>query len=273
MSRHVPNWAGASRPGIDRAWSPAHPSLLFCVSSEDRCPWKVLGGRQPVGSQTVTGTRGPDAGLGAVSTTDLRESTGPPLAPPTKRHCRSLSEPDGLARCRSPWRPGGSKVWTPVSKRRCHSGGSATPQESLGPGPTVPPAPQLPWASSGHTNGCESGPCPPWWRRLSLSQEHLAGLGTALASTSSSRSSTPELGRQLGLLRCRSQPCVLVGRRWRRRREERTRWPRPSLDFLKMTRVRLILFPVCLAGGTGPVVSTPLREPSGLGTRSGPGRA
>ncbi|XP_059023253.1 protein FAM53A isoform X2 [Mustela lutreola] len=205
-------------------------------SDEDRCPWKVLGGRQPVGSQTVTGTRGPDAGLGAVSTTDLRESTGPPLAPPTKRHCRSLSEPDGLARCRSPWRPGGSKVWTPVSKRRCHSGGSATPQESLGPGPTLPPAPQLPWASSGHTNGCESGPCPPWWRRLSLSQEHLAGLGTALASTSSSRSSTPELGRQLGLLRCRSQPCVLVGRRWRRRREERTRWPRPSLDFLKMTR-------------------------------------
>ncbi|XP_022361449.1 protein FAM53A isoform X2 [Enhydra lutris kenyoni] len=205
-------------------------------SDEDRRPWKVLGGRQPVGSQTVTGTQGPDAGLGAVSATDLRESAGPPLAPPTKRHCRSLSEPDGLARCRSPWRPGGSKVWTPVSKRRCHSGGSATPQESLGPGPTSPPAPQPPWASSGHTDGCEGAPCPSWRRRLSLSQEHLVGLGTALPSTSSSRSSTPELGRRLGLLRCRSQPCVLVGRRWRRRREERARWPRPSLDFLKMTR-------------------------------------
>ncbi|XP_045853159.1 protein FAM53A isoform X2 [Meles meles] len=205
-------------------------------SDEDRRPWKVSGGRQPIGSQMVTGTQGPDAGLGAVSTTDLRESAGPPLAPPTKRHCRSLSEPDGLARCRSPWRPGASKVWTPVSKRRCHSGGSATPQESLGPGPTSPPAPQPPWASSGCTDGCEGGPCPPWRRRLSLSQEHLAGVGTALPSASSSRSSTPELGRRLGLLRCRSQPCVLVGRRWRRRREERARWPRPSLDFLKMTR-------------------------------------
>ncbi|XP_002924463.3 protein FAM53A [Ailuropoda melanoleuca] len=233
-------------------------------SNEDRRPWKVLSGGWPVGSQTATGTRGPDTGLGAVSATDLRESAGPPSAPPTKRHCRSLSEPDGLARCRSPWRPGGSKVWTPVSKRRCHSGGSATLQESPGAslprsatllgcalpvaGPTSPPTPRAPSASGSCGDGREGGSGPPWrpagpralsWRRrLSLSQEHLAEVGTPLPSASSSPWSTPELGRRLGLLRCRSQPCVLVGRKWprRRRREESARWPRPSLDFLKMTR-------------------------------------
>ncbi|CAM9371470.1 unnamed protein product [Lampetra fluviatilis] len=52
---------------------------------------------------------------------------GSPLTPPSKRHCRSLSVPEELSRCRSPWKPG-SKIWTPVTKRRCHSGGSATLQ-------------------------------------------------------------------------------------------------------------------------------------------------
>ncbi|XP_025743310.1 protein FAM53A isoform X1 [Callorhinus ursinus] len=233
-------------------------------SNEDRRPWKVLSGGWPVGSQTATGTRGPDTGLGAVSATDLRESTGPPSAPPTKRHCRSLSEPDELARCRSPWRPGGSKVWTPVSKRRCHSGGRATLRESLAAslpgsatllgrtapvaGPTSPPVPRPPSAGGGCPDGSEGGPGPPWRpagpcalscrRRLSLSQEHLVEVGTPPPSAGSSPSSTPELGRRLGLLRCRSQPCVLVGRKCRRkrRREESACWPRPSLDFLKMTR-------------------------------------
>ncbi|XP_043914362.1 protein FAM53C [Protopterus annectens] len=45
-------------------------------------------------------------------------------APPSKRHCRSLSVPEDLSRCRSTWRPCSSKIWTPV-KRRCNSGGSA----------------------------------------------------------------------------------------------------------------------------------------------------
>lgn len=48
------------------------------------------------------------------------QSSPPP--PPSKRHCRSLSVPEDLSRCRSTWHPTASKVWTPV-KRSCHSGG------------------------------------------------------------------------------------------------------------------------------------------------------
>ncbi|KAG7279902.1 hypothetical protein CRUP_021535 [Coryphaenoides rupestris] len=46
------------------------------------------------------------------------------VAPPVKRQCRSLSLSDDFASCRSSWRPQGSRVWTAVEKRRCHSGGS-----------------------------------------------------------------------------------------------------------------------------------------------------
>ncbi|XP_055977714.1 protein FAM53A [Sorex fumeus] len=194
-------------------------------------PWTVTGGQTARHSSTL----GPS--LGAASASDLREHAGAPLAPPTKRHCRSLSEPDELARCRSPWRPGVSKVWTPVSKRRCHSGGSSMLQGS--------PAPRPSSASSSFLDGsCMEGdlagrPAGPWVlssrRRLSLSQEHLAG---ARPSSRSTPSPTPELGRRLGLLRSRSQPCALNGRKShrKRRREEEARGPRPSLDFLKMTR-------------------------------------
>lgn len=97
------------------------PRLPFEPEGEQR-PQKVVSGGRLIGSQAATGAalpfprspRGPSASLGALSAWDLRESVGPPSAPPTKRHCRSLSEPEELARCRSPWRPGGSKVWTPV---------------------------------------------------------------------------------------------------------------------------------------------------------------
>ncbi|KAL2779923.1 protein FAM53A isoform 2, partial [Daubentonia madagascariensis] len=244
---------------------------------------KVLGGGWPVGSQVDSGpdfafplslsgaahtvglqwqpeSPGPHTGLGAVSAVDLSESTGPPVAPPTKRHCRSLSEPEELACCRSLWRPGGSKVWTPISKRQCNSGGSITLQGSLGAillrsvvplaGPTAPPAPRPSSASSGFMDSSEgsTGSGPPWHsmgpcrlpsrRCLSLSQEHLAGTGTPLPSASSTPTSTPELGRRHGLLRCHSQPCVLSRKRSqrKRRRPEDARWTRPSLDFLKMTR-------------------------------------
>nr|XP_004656096.2 protein FAM53A [Jaculus jaculus] len=262
--------------------------LLPLEIGVDQSPWKALRGGQPIGSQATSspfplGPHGvahteflqwkPETpgSLGVGSFLDLCENTGPPTAPPTKRHCRSLSEPEELARCRSPWRPSSSKVWTPVSKRRCNSGGSATlqrcsglrspalqgclgtglPRSSVSPaGPTSPLTPRPASASSGFVDSSESsissglpwrsaGPCPlSSRRRLSLSQEHLADAEACQPSANSTPTSTPELGRRQGLLRCRSQPCVLGGRRGRckRRREEDARWTRPSLDFLKMTR-------------------------------------
>ncbi|XP_044061424.1 protein FAM53C-like isoform X2 [Siniperca chuatsi] len=56
-----------------------------------------------------------------VSLTDEAFQSSPP-PPPPKRHCRSLSVPEDLSRCRSTWHPSASKVWTPV-KRDCQSGG------------------------------------------------------------------------------------------------------------------------------------------------------
>ncbi|XP_036933009.1 protein FAM53C-like isoform X2 [Acanthopagrus latus] len=51
------------------------------------------------------------------------QSSPPP--PPPKRHCRSLSVPEDLSRCRSTWHPSASKVWTPV-KRGSQSGGASS---------------------------------------------------------------------------------------------------------------------------------------------------
>ncbi|XP_012691261.1 protein FAM53C [Clupea harengus] len=63
--------------------------------------------------------------LPSTSVTDLSfPGAPPPPPPPPKRHCRSLSVPEDLSRCRYTWRPSASKVWTPVN-RRCHSGGGA----------------------------------------------------------------------------------------------------------------------------------------------------
>lgn len=215
---------------------------------------------------------------GWINKLNLNDSLGQPLAPPTKRHCRSLSEPDELSRCRSPWKPGNSKVWTPVSKRRCNSGGSATLQRCNSHGsatlqrstsislpqntpslnnnifivPTcnTSPVPRPSSASSGFVDSSEGstnssvrwnseGSCDfnPR-RRLSLSQEHITEPGDILPSANSTPTSTPELRRRQGLLRCRSQPCVLNERKTRlkRRRDEDVRWNRPSIDFFKMTR-------------------------------------
>ncbi|KAM4555907.1 protein FAM53C-like isoform 1-T2 [Odontesthes bonariensis] len=55
--------------------------------------------------------------------TDKAFQSSPP--PPPKRHCRSLSVPEDLSRCRSTWHPSASKVWTPV-KRGCHSRGASS---------------------------------------------------------------------------------------------------------------------------------------------------
>ncbi|XP_049742546.1 protein FAM53A isoform X2 [Loxodonta africana] len=256
-------------------------SLFPFDLNDNKSPWQVLSGGRPVCSEVAQGpafpfppgpfgsahTMGlqwrpespsPSVGPGSISDVSLSEHSGQPLAPPTKRHCRSLSEPDELARCRSPWRPGGSKVWTPVSKRRCNSGGSATLQRCSGPGSTslpravAPPShtqpvassppPAAPRPASASSSFVDYGAAGPWElssrRRLSLSQEHIADAASGLPSASSTPTTTPELSRRQGLLRSRSQPCVLDERKSRRkrRREEDARWTRPALDFLKMTR-------------------------------------
>ncbi|NXF98356.1 FA53A protein, partial [Eubucco bourcierii] len=274
---------------------------LFPFEINEESPWKALNGGCPIQTDArssaypfpvcpfSTGTAN-SAALqwqqepsstsmvsGWISELNLNENSGQPLAPPTKRHCRSLSEPDELARCRSPWKPGSSKVWTPVSKRRCNSGGSATLQRCNSHGSATlqrstsislpqnilslnnvftvtsfntSPVPRPSSASSGFVDSSEGstssstrwnsgGPCDfnPR-RRLSLSQEHITETGNLLPSASSTPTSTPELSRRQGLLRCRSQPCVLNEKksRLKRRREEDVRWNRPSLDFFKMTR-------------------------------------
>lgn len=272
---------------------------LFPFEINEDSPWKALSGGYPLQPDSSRSSAYPFAacpfgaghgGLpwqpeassaamvsGWISELNLKENAGQPLAPPTKRHCRSLSEPDELARCRSPWKPGGSKVWTPVSKRRCNSGGSATLQRCNSHGSATlqrstsislpqnilslnnvftvtsfntSPVPRPSSASSGFVDSSEGstssstrwnsgGPCDfnPR-RRLSLSQEHITETGNLLPSASSTPTSTPELSRRQGLLRCRSQPCVLNEKksRLKRRREEDVRWNRPSLDFFKMTR-------------------------------------
>ncbi|KYO45633.1 protein FAM53A isoform X1 [Alligator mississippiensis] len=274
---------------------------LFPFEINEESPWKALNGGCPIRAEVTKHSAYPfpvcpfsttttNVGLqwqqessstsmvsGWISELNLNENSGQPLAPPTKRHCRSLSEPDELARCRSPWKPGSSKVWTPVSKRRCNSGGSATLQRCNSHGSATlqrstsislpqnvlslnnvftitsfntSPVPRPSSASSGFVDSSEGstssstrwnsgGPCDfnPR-RRLSLSQEHITETGNLLPSANSTPTSTPELSRRQGLLRCRSQPCVLNEKksRLKRRREEDVRWNRPSLDFFKMTR-------------------------------------
>uniref|UniRef100_A0A8D2PTH0 Family with sequence similarity 53 member A n=1 Tax=Zosterops lateralis melanops TaxID=1220523 RepID=A0A8D2PTH0_ZOSLA len=275
---------------------------LFPFEINEDSPWKALNGGYPIHPDTTRNSAYPFPACpfstsaasngsvpwqqepsstsmvsGWISELNLNENAGQPLAPPTKRHCRSLSEPDELARCRSPWKPGSSKVWTPVSKRRCNSGGSATLQRCNSHGSATlqrstsislpqnilslnnvftitsfntSPVPRPSSASSGFVDSSEGstssstrwnsgGPCDfnPR-RRLSLSQEHITETGNLLPSANSTPTSTPELSRRQGLLRCRSQPCVLNEKksRLKRRREEDVRWNRPSLDFFKMTR-------------------------------------
>ncbi|XP_064509517.1 protein FAM53A isoform X1 [Pseudopipra pipra] len=284
---------------------------LFPFEINEESPWKALNGGYPIQTDTTRNSAYPfpvcpfststasNGSLqwqqessntsmvsGWISELNLNENSGQPLAPPTKRHCRSLSEPDELARCRSPWKPGNSKVWTPVSKRRCNSGGSATLQRCNSHGSATlqrstsislpqnilslnnvftitsfntSPVPRPSSASSGFVDSSEGstssstrwnsgGPCDfnPR-RRLSLSQEHITETGNLLPSANSTPTSTPELSRRQGLLRCRSQPCVLNEKksRLKRRREEDVRWNRPSLDFFKMTRQSGLMFLNC----------------------------
>ncbi|XP_070772443.1 protein FAM53B-like isoform X2 [Enoplosus armatus] len=155
-----------------------------------------------------------------------------PTAPPSKRQCRSLSFSDEFSGSRSSWRPQGSRVWTTVEKRRCHSGGSVRGGGgfSSGPFPTMQRSSSfsLPSRSSIPSDGAldlpffnqrlplhpqfTASPVSPtspsshhhhshhhhFLRPLSLSHEQISlpELQREEASEASSPDSTPELGRR-----------------------------------------------------------------------------
>ncbi|KAM3605775.1 uncharacterized protein V6R79_004485 [Siganus canaliculatus] len=157
-----------------------------------------------------------------------------PTAPPSKRQCRSLSFSDEFGGFRSSWRPQGSRVWTTVEKRRCHSGGSVragggfssshfpTMQRSssfslpsrssipsdgsldlpffnqrLPPHPQFTASPVSPTSPSSHQHQPHHHR---FLRPLSLSHEQISlpEFQREEASEASSPDSTPELGRRAG---------------------------------------------------------------------------
>ncbi|XP_022619586.1 protein FAM53B-like [Seriola lalandi dorsalis] len=157
-----------------------------------------------------------------------------PTAPPSKRQCRSLSFSDEFSGFRSSWRPQGSRVWTTVEKRRCHSGGSvrggggfsgghfpimqrsssfSLPSRSSVPSdgaldlpffnqrlplhPQFTASPVSPTSPSSHHHHSRHHH---FLRPLSLSHEQISlpELQREEASEASSPDSTPELGRRAG---------------------------------------------------------------------------
>ncbi|XP_074476311.1 protein FAM53B [Sebastes fasciatus] len=213
-----------------------------------------------------------DWDVGSTSTTitsllhDLsltEAATSHSTAPPSKRQCRSLSCSDELGGCRSTWRPQGSRVWTTVEKRRCHSGGSvqrggggnaqlgfpAMQRSSSFSLPARSNTLELPCFTQ-HLPSAFTGLTPsssmilssePSAQPLYLSHEQICLPEPRGPSPPSSPDSTPELerrGGQGGLARSRSQPCVLNDKKIgvKRRRPADTQKQRPSLDLAKMTQ-------------------------------------
>nr|XP_056705800.1 protein FAM53B [Euleptes europaea] len=205
----------------------------------------------------------------------LSDRNGNPSAPPSKRQCRSLSFSDEMSSCRASWRPMGSKVWTPVEKRRCYSGGSvqrysngfSTMQRSSSFSlPSRSNALSSSYDQSGFSNRFGYQPCQGMrrsatygqtsdiWgndhssvesgrvdiqRSLSCSHDQISFSEYCLPSANSTPASTPEMTRRSnGLSRSRSQPCVLNDKKVgvKRRRPEEVKEQRPSLDLAKMTQ-------------------------------------
>lgn len=254
------------------------PTLFSCgIMENDRwgdlsrkCPLQI---EQPgtniwdcLADKSEEGTLWPREATSTCSVTNLikelslSDPHSNPSAPPSKRQCRSLSFSDEMSSCRTSWRPLGSKVWTPVEKRRCYSGGSvqrysngsATMQRSSS---FSLPSRSHPLASScDHRPGCpprRSGAGGDTWsseggradmqRSLSCSHDRFSSSEPGPPSASSTPASTPQLGRRAGgLCRSRSQPCVLNDKKVgvKRRRPQDAQEPRPSLDLAKMTQNR-----------------------------------
>ncbi|NWU90459.1 FA53B protein, partial [Upupa epops] len=253
------------------------PTLFSCgVMENDRwrdlsrkCPlqleqpgasiWDCLSDKSEEGSHWPRETASTCSVTNLIKDLSLSDPHGNPSAPPSKRQCRSLSFSDEMSSCGTSWRPLGSKVWTPVEKRRCYSGGSvqrysngfATMQRSSS---FSLPARSNPLSCEHHALGGRLG-CQPrksaagghggdrvdMQRSLSCLHDHFSSSEYYPPSASSTPASTPELGRRAGgLSRSRSQPCVLNDKKVgvKRRRPEEVQEQRPSLDLAKMTQNR-----------------------------------
>ncbi|XP_010580286.1 PREDICTED: protein FAM53B isoform X2 [Haliaeetus leucocephalus] len=252
------------------------PTLFSCgVMENDRwrdlsrkCPlqleqpgtsiWDCLSDKGEEGSRWPRETASTCSVTNLIKDLSLSDPHGNPSAPPSKRQCRSLSFSDEMSSCGTSWRPLGSKVWTPVEKRRCYSGGSvqrysngfATMQRSSSfslPSRSNPLSCEHPVL--GGRLGCQprksatgghGGDRVDMQRSLSCSHDRFSSSEYCPPSASSTPASTPELGRRAGgLSRSRSQPCVLNDKKVgvKRRRPEEVQEQRPSLDLAKMTQV------------------------------------
>ncbi|XP_007935091.2 protein FAM53B [Orycteropus afer afer] len=242
------------------------PSASLWECLPEKCQDGALWHREAVTACAVTSL---------IQDLSISDHSGSPSAPPSKRQCRSLSFSDELSSCRTSWRPLGSKVWTPVEKRRCYSGGSVqryassfstmhrSSSFSLPARANTLPAPFHQAALHLQFGGqpCQGAPGPAtrgqagdlWGpdptpvvgdrldmqRSLSCSHEQFSFSEYCPPSASSTPASTPELVRRSsGLSRSRSQPCVLNDKKVgvKRRRPEETQEQRPSLDLAKMAQ-------------------------------------
>ncbi|XP_078269713.1 protein FAM53B isoform X2 [Rhinoraja longicauda] len=237
-------------------------------------PWACLTGSDEYQENAVWPSDGSttSAVTSLIKDLSLSDHGGNPSAPPSKRQCRSLSFSDELSSCRSSWKPSGSKVWTPVDKRRCHSGSSvqhcsngvSTMQRSssfsLPSRSNIFSFPSEPLATSSRS-ACPRGQgfwTPPacgrfeddlhpdssvgvacrvdLLRPLSASHEQISVLEHGKPSTNVATAPASDHAQQSSRLqRCRSQPCVHNDQKvgMKRRRPEEQR---PSLDLAKMTQ-------------------------------------
>ncbi|KAM9379609.1 protein FAM53B [Phaethornis superciliosus] len=268
------------------------PTLFSCgVMESDRwrdlsrkCPlqleqpggiiWDCLSDKGEEGSRWPRDAATTCSVTNLIKDLSLSDPHGHPAAPPSKRQCRSLSFSDEMSGCGTSWRPLGSRVWTPVEKRRCYSGGSVQ-RYSNGFAPmqrsssfSLPSRSNL--FSSDHPALISRPGCRPgkgnggvgeradMQRSLSCSHDRFSSSSEyGPPSASSTPASTPELGRKAGgLSRSRSQPCVLNDKKVgvkRRRPEEVVQEQRPSLDLAKMTQNRQTFNSLsCLSSGAVP---------------------
>ncbi|XP_061041402.1 protein FAM53B [Eubalaena glacialis] len=242
------------------------PSANIWECLPDKCQDGALWHREAATACAVTNL---------IKDLSLSDHNGNPSAPPSKRQCRSLSFSDEMSSCRTSWRPLGSKVWTPVEKRRCYSGGSvqrysngfstmqrsssfslpsranvlSSPYDQAGLHPRFggQPCQGAPGSATCRQAGDIWGPDPSpvggarldMQRSLSCSHEQFSFAEYCPPSASSTPASTPELARRSsGLSRSRSQPCVLNDKKVgvKRRRPEEAQEQRPSLDLAKMAQ-------------------------------------